>query len=232
MGAKVNEIVKKLSKLYETLGYASAKSSFDEWLAEKKDITQKDEATVKLFMARLCLAADKLDDLSNFFNAGMSSAEREELENLRQRNSKLEELSQSVYKELESLRAEVAKLRQENYDLQGQAQKYKKQGLMDISEVSDKVVQVGRYVMMKGYWLPEKVTLGDINKVLSKLPKLAGYSQWRLLSEGEYDGIKLIMGSKSEIIFSDCYMFGSSHYSLDNISDNNSGYICPVCERL
>ena len=85
------EIIKKLTEEYENSGYPAVKSCFDKWLNEKKDITQKDEATVKLFMARICLAQEKFDDLAQFFNAGMSQTDKEELENLRRKNAELQE---------------------------------------------------------------------------------------------------------------------------------------------
>ena len=96
------EIIKKLTEEYENSGYPAVKSCFDKWLNEKKDITQKDEATVKLFMARICLAQEKFDDLAQFFNAGISQTDKEELENLRRKNAELQEEVENIKKLLET----------------------------------------------------------------------------------------------------------------------------------
>lgn len=74
----MRDTIQKLTELYENDGYESAKAYFDDWQAAKKDITQKEYATVMLFMARLCLAKERFDDLSQFFNAGVSAAEKQE----------------------------------------------------------------------------------------------------------------------------------------------------------
>lgn len=107
----MTKIINKLTKEYEESGYAVAKNTFDGWLSSKKDITQKDEAIVKLFMARLCLAQDKLDDLQKFFNTGMLQAEKEELESLKSKVQELEKVIVQKDYELESLRKEFNRLK-------------------------------------------------------------------------------------------------------------------------
>ena len=69
------DIIKTLQDKYESEGYDSAKSCFEEWFCAKKDIEPKYEAAVKLFMANLCFEADKINDFHISFDFPASHSE-------------------------------------------------------------------------------------------------------------------------------------------------------------
>jgi hypothetical protein len=166
------EIIKKLTEEYENSGYSAAKSCFDEWLNEKKDITQKDEATVKLFMARICLAQEKFDDLTQFFSAGMSQYDKEELENLRRKNAELQrevEKAELKLKEIEKIQLEKEKHEKERIFYQ-QCYEFK------------------TYFGF-GYIFKNAILVNDFEDYINFLPKLnVGY--WTLCTRGEFKTIK------------------------------------------
>lgn len=212
------EIIKKLTEEYENSGYPAVKSCFDKWLNEKKDITQKDEATVKLFMARICLAQEKFDDLAQFFNAGMSQTDKEELENLRRKNAELEE-------ELERLKAEHSKLQQENYDLQGATQEYKNR----ISESEMLTFKNdGRFVVADGYavykdpWGPYSSCQG-VDAAL----KRCGIG-WQLLTRQQFWTFRNLVHTTDREIFEDCYVRDGRQYARKDMNGGWNGYIHPA----
>lgn len=159
------EIIKKLTEEYENSGYPAVKSCFDKWLNEKKDITQKDEATVKLFMARICLAQEKFDDLAQFFNAGMSQTDKEELENLRRQNVELQKEIKNVKLEFET---EVKKL------LETFLYKFETQ-------------RIGSGYIFKD---ARKIENKDVYSYLNSLPKLDDGGEWGLCTKNQFRSIK------------------------------------------
>lgn len=166
------EIIKKLTEEYENSGYPAVKSCFDKWLNEKKDITQKDEATVKLFMARICLAQEKFDDLAQFFNAGMSQTDKEELENLRRKNAELQEEVEKAelkLKETEKILHEKEKHEKE---------KVFKQDCFEF-----------KTYFGSGYIFKNAIQVNDVESYINSLPKLEG-GYWRLCTRSEFQTIK------------------------------------------
>ena len=167
------EIIKKLTEEYENSGYPAVKSCFDKWLNEKKDITQKDEATVKLFMARICLAQEKFDDLAQFFNARMSQTDKEELENLRRKNAELQEEVEKAelkLKETEKILHEKEKHEKE---------KVFKQDCFEF-----------KTYFGSGYIFKNAIQVNDVESYINSLPKLLDGGYWRLCTRSEFQTIK------------------------------------------
>ena len=214
----MTKIINKLTKEYEGSGYAVAKNTFDGWLSSKKDITQKDEATVKLFMAHLCLAQDKLDDLQEFFNTGMSQAEKEELESLK---SKVQELE----KENESLRLQNKEYEQIKVKLE---EEKARQGTV----LSPDYEQVGKFLMLRNYWRGPFYGYVNASNAIKNYKKVLGYSLWRLPSEEEFKTLKPVIGSEDCMVFFDSCIINGMHFSIQDIGKKTGLYICPVCEKL
>lgn len=167
------EIIKKLTEEYENSGYPAVKSCFDKWLNEKKDITQKDEATVKLFMARICLAQEKFDDLAQFFNAGMSQTDKEELENLRRKNAELQE------------KVEKAELKlKETEKILHEKEKHEKEKVFKQDCFEFKTY------FGSGYIFKNAIQVNDVESYINSLPKLLDGGYWRLCTRSEFQTIK------------------------------------------
>lgn len=178
------EIIKKLTEEYENSGYPAVKSCFDKWLNVKKDITQKDEATVKLFMARICLAQEKLDDLAQFFNAGMSQTDKEELENLRRQNAELQKEIKNVKLDFKT---EVKKL-------------------LEIFFYNFETDSFSGYIFKDA----QEVGYKFVDSYLNSLPKLDDRGIWRLCTKDEFYSIKSII-NKSDFIEAPNEHFSNSH---------------------
>lgn len=84
------EEIKHIIQVYETQGYDSAKKEFIDLQKSFDSLTNKQTAQIRLLMAKLCIAENKLDEINNLFTTGLKTQEKEEYEQLKEKQRLLE----------------------------------------------------------------------------------------------------------------------------------------------
>lgn len=96
----MHEAIKQLIKIYETNGYNAVQKEFNDIQNKFSSYDDKQIAQIRLLMAKLCIVENKVNDINNYFSVGLKTKEKEEYDQLKEKQRLLEiELAEKKRKE-------------------------------------------------------------------------------------------------------------------------------------
>lgn len=89
--------------------------------------------------------------------------------------------------------------------------------------------------MLKDYWRGPYLGYSKAKKEAERIPRVPGYTPWRLATKNDFDTISGKINKKNRIksiALSDICIINTATFQVENAGRSTDLYICPVCEKV